>query len=212
MRNSKTRQASLAATVLGLAFLSGCHTDMWRQPKHEPLDESELFVSRAASQPLMPGTIPRGYLRQDDEYYTGQVNGKWIDGLPTSMGHLSQQQLHDLLLRGQERFNIYCTPCHSRIGDGQGMIAQRGFKLRRPVGDYHSDRLRKMPMGHFYDVITNGYGAMYSYASRVEPQDRWAIAAYIRALQLSQHATASDVAELQTLGSKKTSAQRFAKR
>ncbi len=140
----------------------------------------------------MPGTVARGYARQDDEYYTGQVNGKWIDGLPSSM-HLSKQQLHDFLLRGQERFNIYCSPCHSRLGDGKGMIALRGFELRRPVGDYHTDRLRKMPMGHFFDVITNGYGAMYSYASRVEPQDRWAIAAYIRVLQLSQHATAADV-------------------
>jgi mono/diheme cytochrome c family protein len=164
---------------------------MWRQPKHEPLDASDLFVDGAASRPLIPGTIPRGYARQDDEYYTGQVNGRWIDGLPSSM-KLNRQQLHDLLLRGQERFNIYCSPCHSRLGDGKGMIAQRGYELRRPVGDYHTDRLRKMPLGHFYDVITNGYGAMYSYASRVEPQDRWAIAAYIRALQLSQHATVAD--------------------
>ncbi len=175
--------------LLGLAVvvLSGCHTDMWRQPKLEPLDQSDLFVDNAANRPLLPGTIARGHLRQDEEYFTGQVDGKWIDGLPSSM-KLSQQQLHDLLLRGQERFNIYCSPCHSRLGDGKGMIAQRGYELRRPVGDYHTDRLRRMPTGHFYDVITNGYGAMFSYASRIEPQDRWAIAAYIRALQLSQHA------------------------
>lgn len=180
----------IAFALAGLV-MAGCHTDMWRQPKHEPLDESDLFVDGAASRPLVPGTIPRGYARQDDEYYTGQINGRWIDGLPSSM-KLNQQQLHDLLIRGQERFNIYCSPCHGRLGDGQGMIAQRGFELRRPVGDYQTDRLRKMPLGHFYDVITNGYGAMYSYASRVEPQDRWAIAAYIRALQLSQHATQAD--------------------
>jgi mono/diheme cytochrome c family protein len=164
---------------------------MWRQPKQEPLDENELFVDGAGNRPLVPGTIARGHLREDDEYYTGQVDGKWIDGLPSGM-KLDQQQLKDLLLRGQERFNIYCSPCHSRLGDGKGMIAQRGYELRRPVGDYHTDRLRKMPLGHFYDVITNGYGAMYSYASRIEPQDRWAVAAYVRALQLSQHATADE--------------------
>jgi hypothetical protein len=185
------RPTLLAISLAGLA-MAGCHTDMWRQPKTEPLDESTLFPDGAASRPLLPGTIARGHLREDDEYYTGQIGGKWIDGLPSSM-HLSSPQLHDFLLRGQERFNIYCSPCHSRIGNGKGMIALRGFELRRPVGNYHTDRLRKMPMGHFYDVITNGYGAMYSYASRIEPQDRWAVACYIRALQLSQHATADDV-------------------
>jgi mono/diheme cytochrome c family protein len=193
--------------------MAGCHTDMWRQPKHEPLEPSDLFVDGASARPLVPGTIPRGYARQDDEYYTGQINRKWIDGLPSSM-KLNKQQLHDLLLRGQERFNIYCSPCHSRLGDGKGMISQRGFQLRRPVGDYHTDRLRKMPMGHFYDVITNGYGAMYSYASRIEPQDRWAIAAYIRVLQLSQHATPADMSDAQQLSAKNdtTSDGRLAKR
>jgi hypothetical protein len=182
----------LVAFALAGVVMAGCHTDMWRQPKSEPLDESTFFADGASSRPLLPGTIPRGHLREDDEYYTGQVDGKWIDGLPSSM-KLNSSQLHDFLLRGQERFNIYCSPCHSRLGNGKGMIALRGFELRRPVGNYHTDRLRKMPLGHFYDVITNGYGAMYSYASRVEPQDRWAIACYIRALQLSEHATADDV-------------------
>ncbi|MBC8066293.1 MAG: cytochrome c, partial [Chlorobia bacterium] len=95
----------------------------------------------------------------------------------------------------KERFEIYCTPCHGQIGDGQGMIAKRGFTLRRPVGNYHTERLRKMPVGHFYDVITNGYGSMYSYASRIEPRDRWAVVAYVRALQLSQGASTADKAE-----------------
>jgi mono/diheme cytochrome c family protein len=99
----------------------------------------------------------------------------------------------ELLKRGQEKFDIFCTPCHGRTGDGEGMIAKRGFKLRRPVGNIHTDRLRKMPVGHFYDVITNGYGAMYSYASRIEPKDRWAVVAYIRALQLSQNVKATDL-------------------
>jgi len=106
--------------------------------------------------------------------------------------------------RGQDRFNIYCTPCHGRVGDGNGMIAQRGFNLRRPVASYHTDRLRGMPVGYFYDVITNGYGAMYSYASRIEPEDRWAVVAYIRALQLSQHAVPADADQVQLTASTAT--------
>ena len=174
--------------LLGLAaslMMAGCHTDMWRQPVNEPLGESEFFADGQASRPLVPGTIARGYERKDDLFFTGVENGHWTDRLPVPL-------TTKLLARGQERFNIYCSPCHGRLGDGNGMIAHRGFTLRRPVGNYHTDRLRKMPLGHFYDVITNGYGAMYSYSSRVEPQDRWAIVAYIRALQLSQNADPKD--------------------
>lgn len=183
------RQLQRTGLALGLAAVafaaSGCHTDMWRQPKHDPLDESEFFADGQANRPLVPGTIARDHLREDDAYFTAVKDGKWMDDLPMPL-------TMELLKRGQERFNIYCTPCHGRLGDGDGMISRRGFKLRRPVGNYHTDRLRKMPLGHFYDVITNGYGTMFSYASRVEPQDRWAIAAYIRALQLSQHAAVTD--------------------
>jgi len=168
-----------------MMVLSGCHTDMWRQPKTEPLGESEFFADGQASRPLVPGTIARGYERKDDLFFTGVDNGKWTNRLPVPL-------TRKLLDRGQERYNIYCSPCHGRIGDGNGMIAHRGFTLRRPVGNYHTDRLRKMPLGHFYDVITNGYGAMYSYSSRIEPQDRWAVVAYIRALQLSQYADPID--------------------
>lgn len=177
--------------LLGLAMLvAGCHTDMWRQPKHEPLDASEgLFSDGAASRPVVPGTVSRGNVRLDDAYYTGRENGKWVDAFPNGMADTAAKRT-EMLARGQERFNVYCSPCHGQLGDGKGMIAQRGFILRRPVGNYHTERLRNMPLGHFYDVITNGYGAMYSYASRIEPQDRWAIVAYIRALQMSQHATA----------------------
>lgn len=194
-RASGNRPLTTGHRLLALAglalFSAGCNTDMWRQPKQEPLDASEFFADGQANRPLVPGTIARGYARQDTPYYTGVRNGHWVDGLPMPV-------TMDLLKRGQERFNIYCTPCHGRLGDGNGMIAKRGFSLRRPPGNYHTDRLRNMPVGHFYDVITNGYGAMYSYASRVEPQDRWAIVAYIRALQLSQHADPS-VADPATL-------------
>ncbi len=185
------RKQIFGLVSLGL-LIAGCHTDMWKQPKTEPLDESaSLFADGAASRPLVPGSIARGHLRLDDGYFTGIENGKFVDQIPLKLVD-SAGKRKTLLLRGQERYNIYCSPCHGQVGDGKGMIAQRGFSLKRPVGNYHTDRLRNMPVGHFYDVITNGYGAMYSYASRVEPQDRWAIVAYIRALQLSQHASPAD--------------------
>ncbi len=169
-------------------FLVGCNTDMWVQNKQAPMSESEFFADGSSIRPLVPGTIPRGHLREDGAFYTGIVDGKWIDKIPVPV-------TNELMARGKDRFDVYCTPCHGRLGDGQGMIAQRGFQLKRPVGNYHTDRLRKMPVGHFYDVITNGYGAMYSYASRIEPQDRWAVVAYIRALQLSQSSSVNDLTE-----------------
>lgn len=172
----------LAFVTLGAV---GCNTDMWRQPKQEPLDENPFFADGMGDRPLVPGTIPRDHLREDDAYYTGMRNRKPITELPMPVTLA-------LLKRGQERFKIYCSPCHGQLGDGEGMISHRGFRLVRPPGNYHTERLRNMPIGHFYDVITNGYGAMFSYASRVEPEDRWAIAAYIRVLQLSQHTTAAD--------------------
>ena len=183
--------------IFGLAgaalFVAGCHTDMWVQPTyHEPFametspSGAHVFPDSSVARPLVPHTIARDHLREDDAFFTGYKNGKLINYFPLPV-------TKELILRGQDRFSIYCTPCHGQLGNGQGMIAQRGFELRRPVGDYQTPRLRKMPVGHFFDVITNGYGAMYSYASRVEPQDRWAIAAYIRVLQLSQHTPVSDL-------------------
>ncbi len=178
----------LTKLIIGFAVISmvGCNTDMWVQKKTAPLSDSEMFADGSSARPLVPGTIPRGHLREDGVFYTGIENGKWTDKIPVPV-------TNDLLKRGRDRFDIYCSPCHGRIGDGKGMIAQRGFQLKRPVGNYHTERLRKMPVGHFYDVITNGYGAMYSYASRIEPQDRWAVVAYVRALQLSQHSSVNDL-------------------
>lgn len=169
-----------------LALLTGCHPDMWRQPKAKPLQASDFFPDGMASRPLVAHTIARGQLREDDAYYTGISSGKLVDVFPFPMTRAD-------IRRGQERFNIYCSPCHGRLGDGKGMIAQRGLSLVREPASYHTERLRKMPVGHFYDVITNGFGIMYSYAQRVDPDDRWRIAAYIRALQLSQHATRADL-------------------
>lgn len=164
--------------IVGTLLAAGCHTDMWRQPKEEPLGISKFYVDGASSRPLTPGTIARDHLREDSVFYTGVRAGRWVDNLPMPLTKA-------LIDRGQERYDIFCSPCHGRLGDGQGMIAQRGFTLRRPVGNYHTPRLRNMPVGYLYDVITNGYGTMYGYASRIEPRDRWAIVAYVRALQLS---------------------------
>ncbi len=178
---------SLKLALAGFAGLgmAGCHTDMWVQPKTKPQSESKFFPDGQASRPLVAGTIARDHLREDEGFFTGARAGKWLDQIPMKVDEA-------LVKRGQDRFKTFCTPCHGQLGDGKGMIAQRGLQLRRPVATYHTQRLRDMPVGHFYDVITNGYGAMYSYASRIEPQDRWAVVAYIRALQLSQHAPASD--------------------
>ncbi|HWA83002.1 MAG TPA: cytochrome c [Fimbriimonadaceae bacterium] len=191
-RYLNTSRGAVALSALAL-FAAGCHTDMWVQPKYqEPLsiekspNGAHVFPDSSVARPLVPGTVARDHLETDSAFYTGFANGKLVDQFPIPV-------TKELILRGQDRFSIYCVPCHGQIGNGQGMIAQRGFELRRPVGNYHTDRLRKMPIGHFFDVITNGYGAMFSYASRIEPQDRWAICAYIRVLQLSQHADVKDL-------------------
>lgn len=154
-------------------------------PKYEPLEKSDFFADRQASRPLVDGTVARGFLREDELLYTGKVDGDFAPLFPF-------QITEEILLRGQNRFNVYCSPCHGRTGSGRGMIVQRGLKQPQ---SYHSQRLLEMPPGYFYDVITNGYGVMYSYASRVKPEDRWAIVAYIRALQYSQAAPLEDLPE-----------------
>ncbi len=134
---------------------------------------------------MVPGTVAHGHLRTDTLLYTGRINGVVADEFPFPITAAD-------LERGRERFNVYCTPCHDYTGSGRGMVVQRGFQHPAPPS-YHIDRLMKAPVGHFFEVMTNGYGAMYSYAARVSVEDRWRIAAYIRALQLSQHATLDDV-------------------
>jgi len=170
---------------------------MWVQPHLRPQMESDFtnFSDRSASRPVIQGTVARGQAHDDTAYYTGRQGGKYITELPVqhAMADLRVANFKQFLLRGKERFTVYCTPCHGQLGDGQGMIAMRGLILKRPPASYHTNRLRAMPVGHFYDVITNGYGVMYSYAARVDPPDRWAIAAYIRVLQISQNAKVSDL-------------------
>ena len=157
---------------------------MFNQPISKPLRKNDFFQdNRMASRPLVPHTIALGQLEADSSFYTGLVGSNLVADFPFPITRA-------VLERGQERFNIYCAVCHGRTGDGNGMVVQRGFP---PPPSYHIDRLREAPVGHFFDVMTRGYGIMYSYAARVEPQDRWAIAAYIRVLQLSHDAKLADV-------------------
>ena len=156
---------------------------MHDQPRFKPLAQSDFYSDLRSARPPVEGTVAQGQLHEDTYFYTGKVGNNDGDYLPFPA-------TADVLARGQQRFNIYCSPCHGETGDGNGMIVQRGYK--RPPS-YHIDRLRRAPIGYFFDVMTNGFGAMPDYAEQVEPKDRWAIAAYIRALQLSQHAGASDV-------------------
>jgi mono/diheme cytochrome c family protein len=172
----------MAATV-AMLVLAGCRQDMQDEPKFFPQRGTTFYPDGRSVRPQVEGTVARSQGDEDSYFYTGLINGKEGDGLPIDL-------TADTMARGQERFNIYCTPCHSRVGNGDGMIVQRGY---RPAGDFHTDRLRNAPLGHFFNVITNGYGAMPDYAAQITPQDRWAIAAYIRALQLSQNAKESDV-------------------
>jgi mono/diheme cytochrome c family protein len=161
----------------------GCHRDMRDQPRYESLEASEFFSDGQSARPLIEGTVARGELNEDEALHTGKVAGLFVANIPFQVDR-------ELLTRGQQRFEIYCTPCHDRIGTGHGMIVQRGFE--QPPS-YHTDRLRQAPAGHFFDVITNGFDTMPRFAPQITPHDRWAIVAYIRALQFSQNAKLSDV-------------------
>lgn len=179
MRN----KISICAAVLALAGLAGCRQDMQDEPRYKPLAASEFFSDHRSARPAVEGTVARGHLRIDEARYTGKIDGENVDQFPIPITRADME-------RGRERFNIYCTPCHGHIGDGNGMVVLRGY---RQAASYYADKLMKAPVGHFFDVITNGFGAMPSYASRVEPDDRWRIIAYIRALQLSESSRLSDV-------------------
>ena len=163
--------------------LANCRSDMQEMPYQRPLVESDFYADRRSARPIIPTTVARGHLDADTYFYTGKIGSNDGDYLPMPV-------TPELMARGQQRFNIYCSPCHGEAGDGNGMIVQRGYK--HPPS-YHIERLRRAPIGYFFDVMTNGFGAMPDYSEQVPAADRWAIAAYIRALQLSQNATAADV-------------------
>lgn len=182
------------AALAVLALAVACRQDMHDQPKYRPLRGSQLFADGRSARPLVEGTVARGTLREDAAFYTGKTADGFVSRIPVPVTAA-------LLERGQSQFQVFCAPCHGRTGRGDGMIVQRGFKA---PSSYHVDRLRQMPVGYFYDVITNGFGAMADYAAQVAPKDRWAIAAYVRTLQLSQYAPVSAVPDDQRASLERT--------
>lgn len=184
MQSAAMRKLAAWSGLATALMLAGCRQDMHDQPKIFPQRGSEVFADNRAYRPQVENTVARSQGNADTYFYTGLQDGKEGDGLPLELTPA-------LVQRGQEKYNVFCTPCHSRVGNGVGMIVQRGY---RPAGNFHTDRLRNAPLGHFYSVIANGYGAMPEYASQLTPEERWAIVAYVRALQLSQSAKPGDVA------------------
>ena len=178
--------ARMSILVLTAMTAVGCRQDMHDQPRHEPLEATTFFEDRRASRPPIEGTVARGQLRTDDHLYTGRVHGKLVDAFPFSV-------TEDLMHRGRERFGVYCMPCHDATGSGNGIVMQRGFRPLPP--SFHNETMRSKTVGHYFDVITNGFGAMYAQGDKVSPRDRWAIIAYIRALYLCRNATLEDVPE-----------------
>ncbi|MGB9233386.1 MAG: cytochrome c [Terriglobales bacterium] len=186
----------IACLCLAALAVAGCRLDMHIQPKYLPYEPTTFFSDGRSERPVVEGTVARGHLRLDELFYTGKENGVEADEFPFPITKADLQ-------RGQERYNIYCSPCHDYVGNSYGFIVRRGFPL---PASYHIQRLREAPAGHFYGVITNGMGAMYSYADRIDPVDRWRIVAYIRVLQASRNAHLSDVpqAERQKLTQQRT--------
>ena len=182
-RAPRAMRGCLLVLVLAGAAV-GCRRDMYQQPYSKPLAPNSFFHdNEMASRPLVEHTVARGHLDANTIFYTGKAGTNLADAFPQPISRAT-------LERGRERFEIYCSPCHGRTGQGDGMIVQRGYPA---PPSYDIERLRQAPVGHFFDVITHGYGVMYSYAQRVSPEDRWAIAAYIRVLQQSHHATLAEV-------------------
>jgi mono/diheme cytochrome c family protein len=172
----------LVVVASALALL-GCRQDMHNGPRYKPLQASAFFADGKSARPLLANTVARGQLRDDEFFYTGRVDGRPAEVFPMPVTAA-------VMARGRERFNVYCSPCHGRTGAGDGMVVQRGF---RAPPSLHEERLRTAPAGYFIDVMTNGFGAMSDYSAQILAADRWAIAAYIRALQFSQRATVDDV-------------------
>ncbi len=182
-QGSTSRRAGALSAVAALVLVAGCRQDMHNQPKFYPQRGSIFYPDGRSVRPQVGGTVARNQLRQNAYYFTGFDGDKEGDGMPFPV---TVAVMH----RGQEDYNVFCTPCHSRVGNGAGMIVDRGYAH---AGNYHTARLESAPLGHFFNVITNGYGAMPDYAQQLTPEERWSVVAYIRALQLSQRATDADV-------------------
>ena len=170
--------------LLAVLALAGCRQDMHDQPRFKPFAKSDFYSDLRSERPPVEGTVARGELHADTYFYTGKIGNNPGDYMPFPV-------TEQVLERGRQRFDIFCAPCHSRVGAGNGTVPARGFPRKPP--SYHTERLRKTPLGYFFDVITNGFGIMPDYASQIPARDRWCIVAYIKALQLSQDATMADV-------------------
>ena len=216
----------LAGLVLLIALAPGCRQDMHDQPKYEPLEPSTFFEDGRGSRPPVEGTVARGFLREDAQFFTGKTGGSQQTGGAaaqnvgaaaqnigsTGLGNTADPNrssavtaqyqgfaavfpmpvTQEIMDRGEERYNIFCSVCHARTGDGNGMVVRRGY--RKPPS-FDEDRLRQAPVGYYFDVITNGFGAMPDYSAQITARDRWAIIAYIRALQRASQGTLADVPE-----------------
>jgi len=182
------RRGALVAGAAAVVLIAGCRQDMQDQPKIIAQRGSDFFADHRGARPQVANTVARGQLREDSYFYTGVVQG--ADGYREEKNEMPFAVTLEVLKRGQERFNIYCTPCHSRVGNGLGEIVERGYK---PAANFHDQVRLSQPISHYFYVMTHGYGAMPDYSAQLAPVDRWAVAAYIRALQLSQAATAADV-------------------
>jgi len=188
----RLKPAAALIPVLAVVLTSACRLDMHVQPRQNPLSYSDFYADHRSARAPVEGTVARGQLLADTYFYTGKIGNNPGEEMPFPV-------TKEVLERGRERYDIYCAPCHSRTGDGNGVIPSRGFARKPP--SYHIPRLQKAPVGYFFDVMTEGFGIMPDYASQITPQDRWSIVAYIRALQLSQNATAADVPEGQKIPS-----------
>jgi mono/diheme cytochrome c family protein len=192
-RNTSGRAMSVCGTLILFSLVVGCVQEMANEGRIKPLQASTAFGNGMSAREPVPGTVARGQLQLDTPFFTGKESGQYVTELPAEA--LAGRSLEQLLTRGRERYGIYCSQCHGLVGGGTGgapiyeklvgMVVLRGFPS---PPTYHQERLRTMPLGHFFDVITNGYGRMPAHNYLVAPEDRWAIAAYIRALQLSQSA------------------------
>jgi hypothetical protein len=172
--------------IIGISLLAGgCHEDMYQQQKFKTYTVNPFFPDSLSERQLVPGTVVHKEMQDDEILNTGMVNGKPSDIFPFPV-------TREVLLRGKDRFNSFCTPCHGQLGDGNGMVVQRGFPA---PPSYHTDSVRVLPVGFYVDVMTKGFGRMYPFSARIHPRDRWAIAAYIRALQMSQHAVVAELPE-----------------
>ena len=184
-RSQRATPSAVAALLVGAALLMvACTQKMALQPYYRPYTPSDVFSDGSSARPLPADTVARGQVRDDSLLFTGK------DSSGGDSAQFPFPVTREVLNRGRDRFEIYCVPCHGYTGDGDGLVVQRGFN---PPPSYNTDRLRQAPVGHFFEVVSNGFGAMPSYAAQVPVRDRWAIIAYIRALQLSQHASLDDV-------------------